>query len=94
MAKPDLYGIKGQAQSFLKSYLTNPNQKWQVTNHISSEKPIICGVGQRFHFFLRYFNDLPIRLRKTKRCLFNDDIDLTASLTELENTVNSDLENL
>ena len=49
LAKLDLYAyrIKGQAQSFLKSYLTNRNHTClQVKNYISSEIQIICGVPQ------------------------------------------------
>ena len=48
-------------------------------------------------FFLLYINDLPHCLNKTKPRLFADDTNLTASansMTDLETSVNSDLENL
>ncbi|CAB4012325.1 RNA-directed DNA polymerase from mobile element jockey-like, partial [Paramuricea clavata] len=42
--KLELYGIKGQALTLLKSYLTNRNQKCQIQNSFSSERLIKCGV--------------------------------------------------
>ena len=99
--KLELYGIKGQALTLLKSYLTNRNQKCQIKNSFSSERLIKCGVPQGSIlgplFFLLYINDLPHCLSKTKPRLFADDTNLTASansMTDLETAVNSDLENL
>ena len=101
LRKLELYGIKGQALSFLNSYLSNRSQKCQINGFLSSEKVIRCGVPQGSIlgplFFLLYINDLPQCLSKTKPRLFADDTNLTASgdsITRLEAAVNSDLENL
>ena len=101
LKKLELYGIKGQALSFLESYLSNRNQKCQIQGSVSSEKLIKCGVPQGSIlgplFFLLYINDLPQCLDKTKPRLFADDTNLTVSgdsITYLETAVNSDLEKL
>ena len=101
LKKLELYGIKGQALSFLESYLSNRNQKCQIQGSVSSEKLIKCGVPQGSIlgplFFLLYINDLPQCLDKTKPRLFADDTNLTVSgdsITDLETAVNSDLEKL
>ena len=101
LKKLELYGIKGQALSFLESYLSNRNQKCQIQGSVSSEKLIKCGVPQGSIlgplFFLLYINDLPQCLDKTKPRLFADDTNLIVSgdsITDLETAVNSDLEKL
>ena len=101
LKKLELYGIKGQALSFLESYLLNRNQKCQIQGTVSSEKLIKCGVPQGSIlgplFSLLCINDLPQCLDKTKPRLFADDTNLTASgdsITDLETVVNSDLEKL
>jgi hypothetical protein len=101
LRKLELSGIKGQALTLLKSYLTNRYQKCQIKNSFSSEQLIKCGVPQSSIlgplFFLLCINDLPECLNKTKPRLFADDTNLTASgdsITDVVTVVNSDLENL
>ena len=101
LRKLEIYSIKGQALCLLNSYLSNRSQKCHINGFLSSEKAIRCGVPQGSilgpSFFLLYINDLPQCLSKTKPRLFADDTNLTASgvsVTDLEDAVNSDLENL
>ena len=87
LRKLELYGIKGQASSLLKSYLSNRSQKCQINGVMSSTKNIYYGVPQGSNlgplFFLLYINDLPQCLSKTKPRLFADDTNVNADLENL-----------
>ena len=101
LKKLEFYGIKGQTLGLLKSYLSNQHQKCQIENFVSSKHLIKCGVPQGSILgsfpFLLYINDLPECLKSTRPRLLADDTNLTASgrsMADIENAVNSDLENL
>lgn len=101
LRKLDLYGIKGNALSLIRSFLTDRVQKCQVNGVNSSEKPITCGVPQASILgpllFLLYINDLPECLKKTETRLFADDTTLTSSgesINEVESAMNMDLDSL
>ena len=101
LRKLEIYGIKGQALCLLSSYLSNRSQKCHINGFLSSEKAIRCGVPQGSildHYSFYCISMIcPQCLSKTKPRLFADDANLTASgvsVTDLEDAVNSDLENL
>ena len=98
LRKLELYGIKGNALSLIKSYLSERTQKCQVNGVVLSGRSVKCGIPQGSIlgplFFLLYINDLPECLTKTIPRLFPDDTNLTAigeMINEVEIAMNSDL---
>ena len=99
MRKLELYGIKGNALSLIKSYLSEPTQKCQVNGVVLSGRSVKCGILQGCIlgplFFLLYINDLPECLTKTTPRLFAADANLTAigeTINLIEIAIYSDLE--
>jgi len=99
--KLDIYGFRGMANQYLRSYLFSRQQYVQISGHNSTPNPISHGVPQGSIlgpvFFLIYINDLPKALPNNSPILFADDTTLTfvaKSFPALNNIVNSDLSHL
>ena len=96
-----LYGIKGVAFNWFKSYLSNRKQYCQVNDHLSNPLKMICGKPQGSILgpllFLIYVNDFPNCLKYTKCNMFADDTQIDASSNNIEsiaNSLNEDLANV
>ena len=80
LGKLPYYGIRGQAFSLLKSYLSNRQQYTVINGSKSDIKPVTCGVPQGSVLgpllFLLYINDIPNCITSDIPRLFADDTGL------------------
>ena len=100
LEKMEHYGIRGIAQSWFKSYLTDRQQTVSVNGETARNRFINCGVAQGSVLgpllFLLYINDIHVSSKKLDFHLFADDTLLFSSknLQNLEQTVNLELTNI
>ena len=101
LKKLRIYGIKGMALRWLRSYLLDRIQYCQVNGHLSDPLTATTGIPQGSGLgpllFLIYINDFPKCLRHTRPDMFADDTQIATSNSDinviLEN-LNTDLINV
>ena len=98
LSKLDHYGIRGVANEWFSSYLSNRTQSVCVNGVSSSPLPITCGVPQGSILgpllFLLYINDMNLAVESSKIFHFADDTNLLCSsrnLKTLKQNMNKDL---
>ena len=78
LSKLDHYGIRGKANDWIKSYLSNREQFVNLNDFTSSKNPIKCGVPQGSILgpllFIIYINDMK---KAIKDCIINQFADDT-----------------
>jgi hypothetical protein len=96
-----MYGIRGTANNWFKSYLTNRSQYVSYSGKKSLLREVLCGVPQGSVLgpllFILYINDLPNAILFSETTLFADDTGLlysNSSLKNIEKCVNIDLKRL
>ena len=99
--KLDYYGIRGTAQEWFKSYLSDRTQRVSISGQLSKDLTINYGVPQGSVLgpllFLLYINDIPISSKFLNFHLFADDTSIfyaDKDVNKLETTVNNERQNV
>ena len=99
--KLEFYGIRGIAQDWITSYLSNRTQHVNYDGHASDNLEITCGVPQGSilgpQLFILYVNDMCNVSKLLKFILFADDTNIFYShdrLPELVSVLNTELDNM
>jgi hypothetical protein len=93
-----LYGVRGIANEWFSSYLSNRHQFVEIDSVKSALLPVICGVPQGSILgpllFILYVNDLANVSKLAKTIMFADDTNLFFSgsnLSDIVHTINVEL---
>ena len=101
LTKLEHYGVRGLANYWFKSYISDRKQLASINGHDSNLAPVLYGVSQGSVLgpllFLIYINDLNQAITFCKVCHFADDTNLlhfSKSITKLNKYVNLDIKHL
>ena len=101
LKKLNVYGIRGTALQWLRSYLTDRTQYCRINGQISNPLTVINGIPQGSALgpllFLIYINDLPKCLEHATASMFADDTQIETSSNDvsvMKHELNHDLENV
>ena len=99
--KLNLYGLRGNVNKLIKSYLSNRKQFVSINGSDSELKDLSCGVPQGSSLgpllFLIYINDFRLCLSQTESGHFADDTFVLCSgkkLKSIETTINTELKHV